>query len=591
MIEADRPTIASMLKDNGYGTAMFGKWHVGLRYSRSDGTPAAGWEDADLLKPLHTSPLDHGFDIARYTSRSHKSSGPDIVNGKTKNFRGPGHLDGRVAVGATGVGKELDVEGPNAYVLTKLGSRHSDNAIDFLEGHVTGSDTKDSPFFLYYPSNSNHGPHTPDTEIDGVPVAGAARSKSGQPMDKRHDYIYENDVALGRMIDWLEKTADPRAPGSKLIDNTIVIFTSDNGAEVNSDIATGPFRSHKASSYEGGHRVPFIVAWPKGDVGDGNGRTGGLTSPALIGLQDLYATFAEVVGAEMPDHRAGQKGAEDSYSVLPAFAGASLLDRPPLFFHDHKEAKDDPAVSVIRIDSPKVSGKPYPGQWKLFFDAALLRLGEANPYELYDLATDQWEANNLIGQADLKPLIGYMTNLALLHRNSGGHRLARFAPEERVVFDLKSNGSVVGKSAKGAILKAPGSPLKMTIQGARGGRVFNQKAFVSDEQGLGIKGSGSEDVDANEAVLIRFNRDVIVDSASLVAGGGVCGGFYQVGDAAPLSIYCVDADIDAKDQSGVLSDLGVLKAGEVLRLDSRARFESEATGQWRLQALAVRVLE
>ena len=591
MIEADRPTIASMLKDNGYGTAMFGKWHVGLRYRRSDGTPAAGWEDADLLQPLHTSPLDHGFDVARYTSRSHKSSGPDIVKGKTKNFRGPGHLDGRIAVGATGVGKELDVEGPNAYVLTELGSRHSDNAIDFIEDHVSGSDTKNAPFFLYYPANSNHGPHTPDTDIGGVPVVGAARTKSGKPTTNRHDYIYENDVALGRMIDWLVSTEDPRNPRSKLIENTIVIFTSDNGAEIGDNVATGPFRSNKASSYEGGHRVPFIVAWPKGGVGDGNGETGGLTSPALIGLQDLYATFAEVVGAEMPDHRAGQKGAEDSYSVLSAFTGASLSGRPPLFFHDHKEAKDDPAVSVIRVDSPKVSGKSYSGQWKLFFDATLLRLGEANPYELYDLATDQWEANNLIEQADLQSLIGYMTDLALLHRNSGGHRLARFAPEERVVFNLKSNHSVVGKSGKGATLKAPGSSLKMTIQGASGGRMFHQKALVSDEQGLGIKSSGSEDVDANEAVLIRFNRDVIVDSASLFAGDGVCGGFYQVGDAAPLSIYCVDADIDDKDQSGILSDLGVLKAGEVLRLDSRARFESEATGQWRLQALAVRVLD
>ncbi|HCR28769.1 MAG TPA: arylsulfatase, partial [Opitutae bacterium] len=71
MIEADRPTIASMLKDHGYSTAMFGKWHVGLRFSRTDGSPAAGWDDADLSKPLHTSPVDHGFDFARYTSRSH----------------------------------------------------------------------------------------------------------------------------------------------------------------------------------------------------------------------------------------------------------------------------------------------------------------------------------------------------------------------------------------------------------------------------------------------------------------------------------------------------------------------------------------
>ena len=76
MIEQGRPTIASLLRGNGYVTAMYGKWHVGLRYQRADGLPAAGWEDADLTKPLHTSPLDHGFDYARITSRSHGTSGP-----------------------------------------------------------------------------------------------------------------------------------------------------------------------------------------------------------------------------------------------------------------------------------------------------------------------------------------------------------------------------------------------------------------------------------------------------------------------------------------------------------------------------------
>jgi arylsulfatase A len=276
---------------------------VGLRYRRSDGTPAAAWDDADLLQPMHTSPIDYGFDVARFTSRSHKSSGPDIVNGKTRNFRGPGHIDGRTVIGATGNGKELVAEGPNAYVLTKLGSRHSDNAIDFLESHVTGSDTRRSPFFLYYPSNSNHGPHTPDTDIHGIKVAGAARTKSGKPMDTRSDYIYENDVALGRMIDWLDATEDPRNPGKRLIETTMVIFTSDNGAEKDSDIATGPFRSHKGSVYEGGHRVPFIVSWPEGEVGDGDASTGGLSNATPIGLQDLFATFAELTNVKLPDYR------------------------------------------------------------------------------------------------------------------------------------------------------------------------------------------------------------------------------------------------------------------------------------------------
>ncbi|MCZ6671326.1 MAG: sulfatase-like hydrolase/transferase, partial [Verrucomicrobia bacterium] len=171
MIEADRPTIASMLRDNGYKTAMFGKWHVGLRYRQSDGSPAAGWTDADLTQALHTTPLDHGFDYARFTSRSHASSGPNLNDGKPIKFRGPGHIDGRKVIGATGVGQETVIEGPNAYVLSELGSRHSDNAILFMEDHIGSMDTKDKPFFLYYPSNSNHAPYTPDEAINGVPVA------------------------------------------------------------------------------------------------------------------------------------------------------------------------------------------------------------------------------------------------------------------------------------------------------------------------------------------------------------------------------------------------------------------------------------
>ncbi len=77
MIERDRPTLATMFRSEGYGTAVVGKWHIGLRYQRADGTPAAGWEDADLTKPLFDGPEDHGFDFVRVTSRSHGTSGPD----------------------------------------------------------------------------------------------------------------------------------------------------------------------------------------------------------------------------------------------------------------------------------------------------------------------------------------------------------------------------------------------------------------------------------------------------------------------------------------------------------------------------------
>ena len=123
---------------------------------------------------------------------------------------------------------------------------------------------------------------------------------SGDPASVRLDYIYENDVALDRLLTFLEKTKDPRRPSRKLIENTIVIFTSDNGAEVKSKTATGPVRSNKGSCYEGGHRVPFIVSWPEGKIGNGDAESPGEKSEELIGLQDLYCTFSKILGKLYP---------------------------------------------------------------------------------------------------------------------------------------------------------------------------------------------------------------------------------------------------------------------------------------------------
>ena len=571
MIEPDRPTIASMLRDHGYVTAMFGKWHVGLRYRRADGTSAAGWEDADLTQPLHTSPLDHGFDKARFTSRSHGTSGPHAPDQTVG--RGPGHVHGRTVVAATGKGKRIDQTGKNAYRLDRLGSRHSDHAMDFLTRHVSDASTKSRPFFLYYPSNSNHGPYTPDEAIGGVAVAGAARTKSGQPMDARHDYIFENDVALGRILDWLAVTGDPRQPGRNLIETTLVIFTSDNGAEKDSNIATGPFRSNKGSAYEGGHRVPFIVSWPQGGVGDGDASRPGASSAEPISLTDLFATFAEIVGAALPNPAAGETGAEDSFSVLPAFRGEALADRPPLLFNDHKEAGADPAALAIRIDSPSIENAVVKGQWKLFFDASLLRAGIANSTELFNLADDPMEQTNLIADPSVQPLVNHMTEQALLHRNVGGHRLAKLASPEWTTIDWTEQEP------------PEASDLGLSVSAA------NNAELVYGELGLGISGGESQAVDSGEAVLIRFGVDVIVDSATIVAREGTVGGFYRVGTREPLAVYCVDGDIDDRDQSGVLSDIGVLKQGLTLRLDSSPHYGSESPGTWHLAKLQVRTLD
>ena len=607
MIEPGRPTLATLFRDQGYATGMVGKWHVGLRYRRSDGLPASGWSDADITQPLHTTPLDHGFDYCRFTSRSHGTSGPNVgvsatkkasktkknsgkINGPLQNV-GPGHIHGRIAVGATGNGKQLVSEGPDAYVLSNLGSRHSDHAIEWISEQVQSA----KPFFLYYPSNSNHGPHTPDVSIDGVPVQSASRTKSGNSMNARYDYVYENDVALGRLLDYLSENNDPRNPGQKLIENTIVIFTSDNGAEINQNVASGPFRSHKGSTYEGGHRVPFLVSWKAGKVGDGDATTAGQDNVTLVGHCDLFATFAQIINAPLPNLAEGEKGAEDSFSVVTAWQGNTVQKRPPLFFHDHKESKTDHAVSAFRLDDPVVDGKSFPGQWKLFFDAQLLRRGVANPIELYDLATDQLEQNNRLDDSRLQPLIDHLTQIAALHRNSGGHRMTEFAPSQRIVLDWTDTdfaNRFDGKPAAGLTI-SPDSDTAVTVEfnASQHGKPIPSARFVTNVRGLGIDGPGKFDqVESSEAISLKFDRDVIIDSAGLIAGNGQCGGFYRVGDHAPLAIYCIDAASDANDQSGVISDVGVLKAGESLILSSSPHYQTEPAGQWRLQSLTFRVL-
>jgi arylsulfatase A len=582
MIEADRPTLATLFASSGYSTAMVGKWHVGLRYSRADGSPADAWKDADLTRPLAVSPLDCGFHFSRITSRSHGTSGPDAGNkgarvGRNKRGDrnrpnqaiGPGHVHGRLSVSANGNGKQLHSKGPNAYILSELGSRHSESSMEFLKGHMSGKTSRKKPFFLYYAANSNHGPHTPDTQIGGKEVKGAGRMVSGEKAGQRGDFIFENDVALGRLIDYLAKNDDPRRPGRKLLENTIIIFTSDNGAEIVAKSATGPLRSNKGSAFEGGHRVPFIVCWPEGGVGNGNPASPGKISAELLALQDLYATFAAILGVDLPDLRRGEKGAEDSFNVLPSWRGQELASRP-LFHNDHKEAKEDPAACAFRLDSPWVGGKTWTGKWKLFLDAGLLREGQAKPYALYDLSRDSKEQEDLFGKPALQPLISELTRLALLHRNAGGHRITEFAPARRMVFDWRK-----GKLPEGL------QPLLKVVGGKRS---------VS-ESGLGVAGGKSAHVDSGEALLISFEQDVLIESAAIVAGTGSCGGFYRMGKKAPLAIYCVDADIDSKDQSGILSDLGVLRAGEVLRLDSSPHHGVEAPGDWVLRELVVRVLE
>ena len=195
----------------GPGTArawwVNGMWACGIGGQRSTGR---GQADADLTQLLHTTPLDHGFDFARYTSRSRRQDRmltiamPPSAIAPTRPLARDTCMVARPWAPprgqATGDRRRRCLRAP------RLGSRHSDHALEFLNAHVGGAQTE-AAVFVARPTPIAL---TPDKAVvvDRLP---AART-GGAPMDARHDYIYENDVALGRLIDWLEATPDPRAP-------------------------------------------------------------------------------------------------------------------------------------------------------------------------------------------------------------------------------------------------------------------------------------------------------------------------------------------------------------------------------------------
>ena len=399
-------TLPEFLQKQGYRTALIGKWHLGLTYARTDGTPAEGWEGADLTQPIANGPLDHGFDFFHGLSRSHGTSGPNGPKRKNtpKQSTGPGWIHGRSVTGATGHGKKLD----GSYVLTEIGPRLHRQAMDFLtKAHSTAA-----PFFLYFASPANHAPYTPCEALATRPVRGASTFKNGQATKSRRlDYIYENDVQLGLLLHYLDKTEDPRRPGHPLAENTLFIFASDNGAESKAKTATGPLRSNKGSTYEGGHRIPFIAAWSAGGIPPAS------ESERLLGLNDLYATIADLLQISSPQEDAG-----DSFSQLAALRGEIVPPRPPLFPNDHREAskklQDQRAWVAVRSNDA-----PIPGQWKLLLDHRFAYRGELFPQELYDLAVDPREQKNLIALPQAKPALEYLLQAA--RRAAGDHGRTR----------------------------------------------------------------------------------------------------------------------------------------------------------------------
>ena len=362
LIADGRMTIASLLRDQGYHTAMVGKWHLGMDFPGEPG-------NRDWSQPAQDMPLDKGFDyyygipaslnygILAWFEGRHAAVPPTLYSNKKKNRR---HSDYRIKPPYDQTPKETKAKlrrtgfeiAPD-FIDNQCLTRFTDKAIEWMGGKV--DDAKNGkPFFLYLPYTSPHFPVCPLPEFHGQGECGAYG-----------EFVIETDYHVGRILEFLESEG--------IDDNTLIVFTSDNGPEKPwkahldefAHDSRGGYREGKRSEYEGGHRVPFMIRWPNGI--DAPGRE----NNSLVGQVDLLATVAELVGASLPD-----KAGEDSQSFAQLLTSA--------------DAKHDRLPLVNQGNGGLARFAVTDGNWKL-----ILPNGRQNKTELYDLATDKAENNNV----------------------------------------------------------------------------------------------------------------------------------------------------------------------------------------------------
>lgn len=365
LLEPGRLTLPGFLRTQGYATAMFGKWHLGLDWARTGAKP----EEVDFAQPVGGGPTAHGFD--RFFGISASLDMPPYV--WIANDRITAAPDRRVD----------DSPAPRLWRAGPIGAdfrmedvqpRLVEKTTEYLAERANTRDGK--PFFVYL---ALAAPHTPTL---------ATKAFEGKTPAPYGDFVLQIDADVGRLLDALEQHG--------LAKNTLVIFTTDNGYAPAGNIprlqnfghdSSAGFRGAKSDVFEGGHRVPFIVRWP--GVTPAESR-----SDALIGQLDFFATCAELFGVKLPEN-----AAEDSISMLALLRGqpANAHARATLVNHS---ANGDFA---IREGNWKLLLCPGSGGWSPptrspspWTQAKPDDFTGLPPFQLYDLATDPAEKNNLL---------------------------------------------------------------------------------------------------------------------------------------------------------------------------------------------------
>ena len=427
LIDTDKLTLAELFKNKGYMTAVVGKWHLGF-----------GAQKTDWNKPLRPGPLELGFDY--YFGVPKVNSGFPYVYVENDRIVGWDPEDplifGKPPFSKTPTfPEEAGRKTANRFSGAKKAHDIYDDertATLLVERSVTWiQENKSEPFFLYLPTTNIHHPFTPAPRFKGTSECGLYG-----------DFIHELDWMVGEVLSCLDENG--------LDENTLVVFTSDNGGMFNTGGQNAFKQGHRQNGdllgfkfgvWEGGHRIPFIAKWP-GKI------QANTTSNQLISNVDMLASFAALTGQAID-----KKQLADSVNVLPAFVGdpkSTLRDHVILSPHkpSHLSIRKDKWMYVDAKGSGGFTGSK-PGVHNFSGPAAATFIGSMNsditpagkvkkdapPGQLYDLEADVRQTQNLYNEHP--EVVKEMRDL-----------LASYWPPKRGDGGKKSNA----KRADGAIL-------------------------------------------------------------------------------------------------------------------------------------------
>ena len=395
-IPLDRMTVPKLLKKAGYATGVVGKWHLGL-----------GEKEPDYNAEIKPGPREVGFDYSFIIpATGDRTPCVYVENGRVVNHdpNDPIRVSYGMKVGTEPTGKEnpdllFNQKPSHGHDMTIVNGisrigfmsggkaarwKDEDIADDLTKRAVNFIDkNKEKPFFLYLATHDAHVPRFPHPRFRG-------KSEHGL----RGDAIVELDWCVGEILATVDK--------HKLAENTLVIFTSDNGDVMDDGYVDGTgddksghkcngiLRGVKGSPYEGGTRIPFIARWP-GHV------PAGKTSGEMISSVDLLTTVSAITETTLP-----QEAGPDSFNILPAL----LAEKPAT-----------PCRETLTMQGNPLAVRQ--GNWKLI-PGVIPAKGKQRPAELYDLEQDLSEANNL---AETNPdKVKELTRLLSELRTSGRSR-------------------------------------------------------------------------------------------------------------------------------------------------------------------------